>query len=207
MPVALEDDDGELARGDSLRLRDCVDVLGRRCVDVDHVDPLRPDRDLLHVHGRAGEEHRPPLGYGHDRDRVRLAERRQACTFERIDGHVDLRPGSVADRLPVEEHRRLVLLPLADHDDPVHRDRVEHGPHRIDRGLIGGDLVAAAHPAPGGHRRRLGHTDELEREVAVRGIPFDRQTLHPLRGLDSDQIEAPGDHVLRRADKGEPEGF
>ena len=39
-------------------------------------------------------------------------------------------PVPVADLLAVEEHRRLVLLALADHDDAGHRDRVEHGAHR-----------------------------------------------------------------------------
>ena len=75
---------------------------------------------------------------------------------------------AVADLLAVVEHRRLVLLPLADHDGAVHRDRVEDVAHRVDRGLVGGDLVAAPDPAGGGERGGLGDADELEREVAVR---------------------------------------
>ena len=75
---------------------------------------------------------------------------------------------AVADLLAVEEHRRLVLLALADHDDAVHRDRVEDEAHRVDRRLVGGDLVAAPDPAGRGKRRGLGHAHELEREVAVR---------------------------------------
>ena len=74
---------------------------------------------------------------------------------------------AVADLLAVVEHRRLVLLPLADHDDAVHRDRVEDEAHRVDRGLVGGDLVAAADPAGGGQGGGLGDAHELEREVAV----------------------------------------
>ena len=77
------------------------------------------------------------------------------------------RRAAVADLLAVEEHRRLVLLALADHDDAVHRDRVEHEAHRVDGGAVGGDLVAAADPAGGGERRRLGDADQLQREVAV----------------------------------------
>ena len=75
---------------------------------------------------------------------------------------------AVADLLAVEEHRRFVLLALADHDDAVHRDRVEHEAHRVDRGAVGGDLVAAPDPAGGGQRRRLGHPHQLQGEVAVR---------------------------------------
>ena len=74
---------------------------------------------------------------------------------------------AVADLLAVEEHRRFVLLALADHDDAVHRDRVEHEAHRVDGGAVGGQLVAAADPAGGGERRRLGDPDQLQREVAV----------------------------------------
>ena len=94
------------------------------------------------------------------------AQRRRP--LERVDGDVDHRRAAVADLLAVVEHRRLVLLALADHDDAVHRDRVEHEAHRVDGGLVGGDLVAAADPAGGGQRRRLGDADQLQREVAVR---------------------------------------
>src|SRR3712207_7208665 len=70
--------------------------------------------------------------------------------------------------LAVEEHRRLVLLPLADHDDPVHLDGVEHQSHRVDGRLVGALLLAAADPPRRRHRRRLGdarseeHTSELQ---------------------------------------------
>ena len=77
------------------------------------------------------------------------------------------RRAAVADLLAVEEHRRFVLLALADHDDAVHRDRVEDEAHRVDGGAVGGDLVAAADPAGGGQRRGLGDPDQLQRQVAV----------------------------------------
>src|SRR4029078_11689325 len=44
----------------------------------------------------------------------------------------------------VVEHRCLVLLALADHDDSVHADGVEERAHAVDGRLVGGDLVAAA---------------------------------------------------------------
>ena len=74
---------------------------------------------------------------------------------------------AVADLLAVEEHRRFVLLALADHDDAVHRDRVEHVAHRVDGGAVGGDLVAAADPAGGGQGGGLGDAHQLQRDVAV----------------------------------------
>ena len=60
----------------------------------------------------------------------------------RVDGEVHDRGRPVADALAVVEHRRLVLLAFADHDDAVHLDRVEHGPHGVDGGLVHQFLVA-----------------------------------------------------------------
>ena len=77
------------------------------------------------------------------------------------------RRAAVADLLAVEEHRRLVLLALADHDDAVHRDGVDQQAHRVDGGAVGRLLVAAPDPAGGGQRRRLGDPDELQGEVAI----------------------------------------
>ena len=76
-------------------------------------------------------------------------------------------PQPGADPLAVEQHRRLVLLALADHDDALHGDRVDHPPHQVDRGPVGGVLVAPPDPAGGAHRACLGDAHELEREVAV----------------------------------------
>ena len=50
-----------------------------------------------------------------------IPERRQPRALERVHGDVHQRRGAVADVLAVVEHRRLVLLALADHDDAVHR--------------------------------------------------------------------------------------
>ena len=49
------------------------------------------------------------------------------------DGDVDLRWRAVPDALAVVEHRRFVLLALADDDDPVDGDRLEDKAHRVDR--------------------------------------------------------------------------
>ena len=56
----------------------------------------------------------------------------------------------------VVEHRRLVLLALADHDDAAHRHRREQLAHRVDRRAVAAVLVTAADPATGGQRRGLG---------------------------------------------------
>ena len=74
------------------------------------------------------------------------------------------------DVLAVEEHRRLVLLALADDDDTAHAHRVEHEPHGVDGGLVGGDLVAASDPAGREGRRGLGDAHELERQVPIRNL-------------------------------------
>ena len=46
----------------------------------------------------------------------------------------------------------------------------EHGPHGLDGGAVGAELVAPAHPAAGRHGGRLGDPHELHGEVAVGGL-------------------------------------
>ncbi len=166
--IPLEDDDREVVDRDSLRLGDALEVLGRRRVDVDRVRRVRADGDLVHVQRSAREEHRPALRDGDHGDRVRHAEGGEARPLERVDGDVHLGAGPVADLLAVEEHRRLVLLTLSDDDDAAHRDRIEHEAHRVDRRLVGCDLVPAPDPARREGRGRLGDANELERKVPVR---------------------------------------
>ena len=93
--------------------------------------------------------------------------RAQLGSLERIHGDVHLGRRAVADVLAVVEHRRLVLLALADHDDAVHGDRVEQHPHRVHGRAVGALLVAAPDPAGAGERGVLGRTHELHREVAI----------------------------------------
>ena len=121
----------------------------------------------MYTHG-PGSNIVPRSDKSDHRERTRHPERRQARALERIDRDVDLGRGAVADLLAVEQHRGLVLLPLADHDDAVHRHRVEHVAHRVDGGLVGALLVAAPDHPRGRQRRRLGDAHQLEREVAVR---------------------------------------
>src|SRR5207342_609339 len=87
-----------------------------------------------------------------------------------VDGDVDLGAYPVPHFLAVEEHRRLVLLALADDDDAAHRDRVEHEAHRVDRSLVGSDLVPAPDPTGRERRGRLRDANELERKVPIRNL-------------------------------------
>ena len=167
VPRAVQDHDRHLLGPDALGLRDGAHVLVGRRRDVDRVGGLGADRHLLHVDGGAGEEHRVARGQRDDGERVRLAVGGEPGPVDRVDGDVDAGPLAVADLLAVEQHGRLVLLALADHDGAVHRDAVDHEPHRVDGGPVGGQLVAAADPAARGQRGGLRHADQLHREVAV----------------------------------------
>ena len=152
----------------ALALGDLADHVLERIVEADQVGGAGAGRDLLHVDAGARVEHRAARREGDHRQGGGHPARGQGRPLERVDGDVDHGRAAVADLLAVVEHRRLVLLALADHDDAVHRDRVEHQPHRVDGGAVGALLLAAADPAAGGERPRLGHPDELEREVAIR---------------------------------------
>ena len=165
----VEDDRGDVVDVLAERLGHRFEVGLHRRVDVDHVGRRRTHRDLVHVDARAGVEHRAPLGDRDHRDRVVATERRERGAVDRVDRDVARGPAG-ADLLAVEQHRRFVLLALADDDDALHRHRVEDDAHGVDRGTVGAVLVALAQPAPGGQRRGLGDADELHRQVAVGGL-------------------------------------
>jgi hypothetical protein len=101
---------------------------------------------LLHVEDRARVVHGAALGDGHDRDGVRHALGHQGGAVDGVDGDVALGALAAADLLAVEQHRRLVLLALADDDDALHRDGADQLAHRVDRRAVAAVLVAAARP-------------------------------------------------------------
>ncbi len=139
---AVEHDDHHVADRRALALGDQLDRLAERPVEVEQVGDLRRAGHLLHVHARPGIEHRAAARQRDHRQRARHPVRGERRALQRIDGDVDLRRRAVADPLAVVEHRRLVLLALADHDDAVHLHRLQHVAHAVDRRLIGGLLVA-----------------------------------------------------------------
>ena len=112
-------------------------------------------------------EHRSPLRQRDHRDRARQAARGQARAFDRIDCDVDLGLEAVADLLAEVEHRRLVLLTFADHDGAAHVDVGERRADRLDGACIRRYLVAAPLQRGGRQRPGFGHTQQLQREVAV----------------------------------------
>ena len=76
-------------------------------------------------------------------------------------------PVAVADLLADEEHRRLVALAFADHHRAVDLELVQLAPHGIDRGLVGGLLVATPAQPRGSDRGALGHAHQFERQDAL----------------------------------------
>ena len=168
MARPVEDDDDHVADRPAAALGDQLAGLDQRPVEVEQVGDVFTAGELFHVDAGARVEHRAFLGQRDHRERARHAQGAEARALERVDGDVDLGRAAVADVLAVEEHRGFVLLPLADHDDAVHRDRVEDVAHRVDGGTVGGELVAAADPAGRREGGRLGDPDELQGEVAIR---------------------------------------
>ena len=174
VPRPVQDAHRQVGHRHALGLGDLADVLADRGGDVDGVDGVGPDGDLVHVEHRRRVEHGAALGHCQHRDRVRQALAHQRRAVDRVDGEVAVRPVAVADLLAVVEHRRVVLLALADHHDAAHRHRVDQLAHRVDGGAVAALLVAAAYPAARRHRAGFGHPDELEGEVAVGGFPTGR---------------------------------
>ena len=132
--------------------------------------------------------------------------------LERVDRDVHLGRRAVADPLAVVEHRRLVLLALADHHDAVHRDRVEHQPHGVHRRAVGAPPSRRGRSS--GRRRARAYSvvrTSSMREVAVRararwarGVGLCHATARP-GGLRASRVARPGaDSPPRRsADRAE----
>ena len=129
-----------------------------------------PHGELLHVDAGTGVEHGAPLGHGDDGQGAATALGGQRRAVDGVDRDVGQRGRAVTDLLPVEEHRRVVLLALADDHDAVHRHAGQDGPHGLDRRPVGTELVAPAHPSARRHGGGLGDPDEVHGEVPVGGL-------------------------------------
>jgi hypothetical protein len=144
-----------------------VDVDGRRARDVDVPDRGGADDELVHVERGPRVEHGASLGDGDDGHGAVAAAGDERGAVDGV--HRDFRDGfdAGADDLAVVEHRRVVLLALADDDAAGELDVHERLAHGSNGGAVGGDLVAFAQPSRGGDRGGFGDADHLEREVAV----------------------------------------
>ena len=137
----------------------------------------------------------PRGGERDHRQGVRHPVRGQARALERVDGDVDVRQRAVADVLAVVEHRRLVLLALADHDDAVHMEGRSTARIASTAAWSAASLSPHADQPRGGERGGLGHADELEREVAVgersaRGSGSSQASRRPSRAATLSGIDA-----------------
>ncbi len=148
MPIAVEHDDRQILHATVLRTCDALEVLGNAGGDVDDLCGRGPDDELLHV-VEVAVEHGPALRERHGGDPARDAAGDEAGAVDRVDGDVYLRRVAVADLLTDVEHRRLVLLALADDHDTVHVDESKAAPHGVDGGLVGRFLLVAPHVARG----------------------------------------------------------
>ena len=166
---AIEHAGNDLVGLDALGGGETVDVVGRRLGQVDRARGVtRPDRDLVHV-DVGGVEQPALLGNRQHRERVGAGLGGDRRSFERVERDVDPGAGALraADLFADIEHRRFVALALADDHGAVHRQFVERGAHRLDRGGVGGFLVAAPDQLRRGDCRRLGDPHHFHHEDAV----------------------------------------
>ena len=164
-PVQHRDDD--LVDGLAERLREQPDVLADGQADVDDADAGGTGDELVHVEDGRRVEHRAVVRDRDDRERVVAPGRRERGPVDRVDGDVALRTAAVADVLAVEQHRRFVLLALADHDRAVEVDGGEERPHRVDRRAVRVLLRTAPDEGHRADRRGFGGAHEFECEVSV----------------------------------------
>src|SRR5918999_690768 len=174
--------DRDIFRVDVLGPRHLPDVLLGPGVKLDGVGGLRAHGQLVHVHRGPRIEHRASLGNGDNRKGVPHSFGKEAGPVDGVDRHVHGGTLTVPDLLAVVEHRGLVLLPLADDHDAVHRYGVEHQPHGVHGRLIGALFLPSPHPSTGGKGRCLRDADHLHREVAVGFLRAHRSASRMLVG-------------------------
>ena len=115
-------------------------------------------------------EHGAALGQRHHGHGSRDQAGRELGAVDGVYRNIDLGLHAVADLLAEVEHRRLVLLALADHDCALHVDRGQRVAHGVDGTLVGRFLVAPPGQRSRGQGGRLGGAQQLERQVAVVGL-------------------------------------
>ena len=152
---AVENDDDKVFDPSVQALRDGMEVVGHRSVEVDGAFTGRPDDNFFHVEiGRVQQA--AGLARGEDDDGVRFAGGAEVRAFEGIDRDYDLGilTGFVlccgADFLSDEEHRRFVAFAFADHYGAVHVDGVHLRAHRLDSHVVGLVAIAETHGVCGG---------------------------------------------------------
>src|SRR6266700_955775 len=76
-------------------------------------------------------------------------------------------PDPVPTFSPMNQHRRLIHLALADHNRAVDRKAAEFAAHGIDGSLVGFLFRAATAQPGGGNCGALGHPHDLKRQGAL----------------------------------------
>lgn len=143
-----------------------ADVLGWRCVEIDHVFRItRTNRNFLHIDVRRIQK-RAALRHRHGRNRARHVLGAKGRALERVDSDINFRTGVGADLFADEQHRRFVALTLANHHRTLDWNLVEFAPHGVHRSLVGSLFVAVAPEPRGGHRSALSHANDFECENA-----------------------------------------
>ena len=106
-------------------------------------------------------QHAASFGDSYDQDGIGQAGRGERGPINRINREVHLRAVSIAHIGLDGDHGRFILFAFAQGRYAVHVDIGKGVGYAVPRRLIGGDLVAAAHPARGAKRGGLGDPRQL----------------------------------------------
>ena len=132
----------------------------RGVVEVDGVTRRRRDHDLVHVEARSGGPEGTRVAEGDRGQGSGKPLRAEGRALQGVDGDVEVGPASVVpDDLAVEQHRRVVLLPLPDDHRSATGDVRQSATHGLGRGAVGGIRVVPTDPGTAGQRRAVGRRD------------------------------------------------
>ena len=169
----IEHDDDQILDLAAEALRDRVQVVGDRRVEVHRVLRARPDDELFHVEIRRMQQ-AAALGRGQHRDGVRRAGRAQIRAFERIDGDVHFvearrpRLAALGGVSPCPTFSPMYSIGASSRSPspmtivPSIGTRVHDAAHRFDGDLIGFVPIALAHRVRAGNRRLFDDAQEFE---------------------------------------------
>ncbi|MNP52169.1 hypothetical protein D3C76_1465420 [compost metagenome] len=141
--------------------RHLIQIFRQRQVKIDSAACRRANHQFFHIHVRRVQEGAAIADRQH-RQCIGLAHGGHAGTFNRVDRDIYRIALTAADLLADIQHRCFINLAFTDHDAAIDIHFVEHNAHCVDRGAVGGILVAASQPFVARQRGGFGNTGKFD---------------------------------------------
>ena len=174
MPRPIQHHDYQIPHLAIQTMRDRLQVVFHRSVDVQCIAARRSRDDLFHVAIRRVQQP-ARLRCRQHRDRVGRAQRAQIGALQRIDGDVHLRIFHALRRGRTHffadiQHGSFVALAFSDHDLARDLYFFEGAAHGLHGRLVRSGAVALAHGAGRRNRRFFDHMNEVSGQIPFKAV-------------------------------------